>query len=93
MAIVSQWQEGMLVIRQGSGKWVARLEEGCRTVLRTVDASPETASERFGITRVVIGHMSRCGDESVGTVTQIRKRLEAGISTEKIAFLQPCVQV
>lgn len=32
------------------------------------------------------------GEESVTTVTQIRKLLEAGLSTEDIAFLQPCVQ-
>jgi DNA-binding transcriptional MerR regulator len=32
------------------------------------------------------------GEESVTTVTQIRRLLEAGLSTEEIAFLQPCVQ-
>ncbi|MET9968187.1 MerR family transcriptional regulator [Streptomyces sp. NPDC006356] len=32
------------------------------------------------------------GEESVVTVTQIRRLLEAGLSTEEIAFLQPCVQ-
>ncbi|MEU8803753.1 MerR family transcriptional regulator [Spirillospora sp. NPDC048819] len=32
------------------------------------------------------------GDEAVVTVTQIRRLLEAGLSTEEIAFLQPCVQ-
>ncbi|MBO8191847.1 MerR family transcriptional regulator [Streptomyces oryzae] len=32
------------------------------------------------------------GEDSVTTVTQIRKLLEAGLSTEEIAFLQPCVR-
>ncbi|MEV1067572.1 MerR family transcriptional regulator [Streptomyces sp. NPDC050263] len=31
------------------------------------------------------------GDDAVLTVAQIRKLLEAGLSTEEIGFLQPCV--
>lgn len=31
------------------------------------------------------------GDDAVVTVAQIRQLLEAGLSTEEIAYLQPCV--
>lgn len=31
------------------------------------------------------------GDDAVLTVTQIRKLLEAGLSTQEIAYLKPCV--